>query len=117
MSQRFIVVIVFLLLILSSVFLYWKNQTSLDPNQQKSWWEIAFSDLANPNTYSFFIENHTPDQGFHYQLSSENSIFFEEDIIVQPGENRLVSIPTPPEPGRLITITVLHEGESRTLYR
>lgn len=117
MSQKFVLLVTLFLFFLSAYFVFWKNQTTRDPDEGKSWWIAAFSDVEASNSLSFIIENHTPTTDFSYRITHGDSLIYEERLVIPSGSLKAIDIPSLDTPARENRITITHADETRTLYR
>lgn len=117
MSQKLVLFATIFLFFFSACFVFWKNQTALDPNLGKSWWIAAFSDVETTDSLSFFIENHTPAPEFQYRITVDDTLIHEEHILIPPGESMTLASPTTVTADQKNLITIFHDAETRTLYR
>lgn len=104
-SEKHLIILIGLLFVVSSTFLFWQNNRELDPDRDKNWWTLSFVNPADGTSLAFTIENHSAAQDFTYEVSSA----FPED---QMSEKHPVTL----LPGKSLTVTPESRvnGESRT---
>lgn len=86
-----IISLILALFIISSIFLFWKNERGLNPDYQKDWWAISFQDAQNDNL-SFAIENHSTNNNFSFEIISGKDTLKKGDLIVARGEKKNIQI-------------------------
>ncbi len=117
MNQKLFLSVTLLFFLCSAIVLFWTNERALDPNLEKSWWIIAFTEPDRTDSLSFFIENHTSTSNFQYILKTPESILVDQEIIVPPGTTSTFPIHLKESEDKPITLSVTHDGITRTLYR
>jgi hypothetical protein len=118
MTEKRLLVSLFVLFVASAAVLFAMNERGLDPHRGKAWWSLAFVAPAKTDDFSFVITNHTTTDRFRFSLSVENEILSEGELTVEPGTDFAHTPPLlfQPTSGR-VTITVSHEGRDETIYR
>ena len=117
MMEKRLLISLFFLFALSSVFLIGKNIHGLDPTG-KNWWSLAFTEPTNAASFEFTVTNYTDDPSFRYTVTRESVVLDSGEFSVQPGtsRNNAPKFPIEPATGR-ITITVSHDENDETIYR
>jgi len=118
MQQRKIIIFLTALLILSSLWLSFVSQKMNDPDYQKNWWALYFSDPKSDNL-DFAIENHSDKKDFHWEISVDRDKIKEGDIEIEKGKSQKLSFEQ--NLGNLenkkITITVSASDEKKEIYK
>jgi hypothetical protein len=86
-----IIIFILTLFIISSVFLFGKNEQGLNPDYQKDWWAVSFVDAKNTDL-SFNIENHSNNNNFSWEIVSGKDTLKKGDLIVARGEKKDIPI-------------------------
>lgn len=118
MTDKRLLASLFFLFALSAAYLFSVNERGLDPDQNKNWWSLAFSQPEDEQSLAFVIANHTPESRFQYVVRSETETLATGELSIDPGQ-RLEYQPSlaDPLPTGRITITVSHAGQNETIYR
>ncbi|MBU2028346.1 hypothetical protein KJ761_00425 [Patescibacteria group bacterium] len=82
---------IIILFIISSVFLFWKNDQGFNPDYQKDWWAVSFQDAKNSDL-SFIIENHSAVNNFSWEIISGKDTLKKGDIVVAQGERKNIAV-------------------------
>lgn len=82
---------ILLLFILSSFFLFWKNDQGLNPDYQKNWWSVYFAYAKNADL-SFVIENHSANNNFSWEIISEKDTLKKDNVSVARGEKKNIEL-------------------------
>jgi hypothetical protein len=90
-SQSKIIYFIIILFILSSFFLFWKNDLGLNPDYQKDWWAVSFQDAKNADL-SFIIENHSTNNNFSWEIISGKETLQKSEVIVAKGEKKNIEL-------------------------
>lgn len=117
LSEKHLVIVFFLLFAISSMFLFWKNTTELDPNQGKNWWTLSFAEPQNSQDLSFVINNHADTARFHYQVLSDREILTEQDVELRKGDQKEIRIDDTVKQDTRMTIRVFLGTERKEIYR
>lgn len=86
-----IIYFILALFILSSVFLFWKNEQGLNPDYQKDWWSVYFAYATNTDL-SFVIENHSIQNNFSWEIISGQDSIKKGDLTIARGEKKNIEI-------------------------
>lgn len=105
MTQRTLIISFLLFFVASSLFLAFRVERGLDEDFRKDWWAIGFVEPKSPSP-NFFIENHSIDTNFVYQVQQANSVLLEETIDVPRGETKTIEVKDVPLTNEMLTITV-----------
>lgn len=103
------------LFVISSVFLFWKNEQGLNPDYQKDWWSVSFAYATNTDL-SFTIENHSANINFSWEIISERDILKKGDIIVAQGEKKNIAVDLSNLKNKVL-VQVSDGRESREIYK
>lgn len=117
LSEKHLILVFCLLFAISSLFLFWKNETELDPNYQKNWWTLSFAEPENIESLNFTIENHSDTKAFRYQLLIGKQIGPEQTIEVPKGERKTVMVETKATDGLRTSVRVFTDEEKKEIYR
>ncbi len=117
LSETHLLLAVCLLFALSSVFLFWKNQAELNPNQGKNWWTLSFTEPENLQSIDFTIENHADTSTFHYQILSGREVLSEQDVEITKGETKKIDSTIVPQENVRTTVRVMTGTEKKEIYR
>ncbi len=86
-----IVVSFFLLFAVSVFFLFWTSNRHSDLNYEKNWWAIYFSE-AKGDSLDFWIENHSNENYFRFEIWQEKNKLQEESLSIEKGEKKEIKI-------------------------
>jgi hypothetical protein len=117
LSEKHLLIVLILLFAFSSVFLFWKNTTELDPDHGKNWWTLSFTEPQNTSNLNFTLTNHSDAERFHYQVLSGREVISEQDIEINKGETRQITIDTPATDDDRMSIRVFQGTEKKEIYR
>lgn len=117
MSQKSFILIACALFILSSGYLFWKNQSALDPLADQGWWAVSFLEPHNPASLSFFIDNHSPLALFHYEILEDKVVRERGQISISQGEKKAIPIPLAADPVKQTLVVVESSGKKQEIYR
>ncbi|MFZ3031946.1 MAG: VCBS domain-containing protein [Candidatus Moraniibacteriota bacterium] len=116
-SEKCLILIFCLLFVSSSLFLFWKNERELDPNQGKSWWTLSFATPENPQNLDFTLENHGTETQFRYQVSQNKNVLKEAMVTIERGATQTVTLDITGSTDARTIITVTTETEKKEIYR
>jgi capsular polysaccharide biosynthesis protein len=118
MQQKKLIIFIVILFILSSLWLTFVSKNLNNPDYQKNWWTVYFSNPKSDNL-DFVIENHSDNAKFHWEVFDDKIKVSESDSIIEKGDARKLDIN--PTVGKIenkkITITVSSGDEEREIYR
>lgn len=117
MSQKILIAIFFIFFAASTVFLFWQNERELDPNYNKSWWTLAFTNPQESDNLSFIVENHSDQNNFRYQIVVDKKTLFEETLEIKRGETKTISPSVIAVPNTRTFVIVESEKEKKEIYR
>ena len=89
-DQRKIILAFFVLFIFSTIFLFWQNEQELDPNKNKSWWTLSFTNPNDETDTDFTIENYGTSRSFTYQIENDKKILAEGNVTLNIGEKQAI---------------------------
>lgn len=116
-SEKCLILIFCLLFVSSSLFLFWKNERELDPDQGKSWWTLSFATPENRKDLTFIIENHSAQTDFHYQITEEKRILKEATVEINLGAQQRITPDIAPHTTARTSIIVTSGTEKKEIYR
>ncbi|MEK7549664.1 MAG: hypothetical protein AAB519_01630 [Patescibacteria group bacterium] len=119
-DQRKIILAFFVLFIFSTIFLFWQNEQELDPNKNKSWWTLSFTNPNDETDTDFTIENYGISRSFTYQIENDKKILSEGNLTLNIGEKQ--TIDTSLDQARIntnvpLSIRVSSGEEKKEIYR
>lgn len=117
MTQKSLVIIFVVLLAMSTCFLFWRNESELDPNQGKSWWTLSFATPGEPSSLAFTIDNHSDTTHFEYEIVADKKSLMKEALIVTKGNNITITPDISATPNIRTTISVTTGTEKKEIYR
>lgn len=117
LSEKCLVLIFCLLFVSSSLFLFWKNERELDPDQGKSWWTVSFATPENREDLTFTIENHSAQTSFHYRIVQNKNTLKEAEVEVSPGTKQRVTTDIVSPADTRTSIIVTTGTEKKEIYR
>lgn len=115
MSEKRLLIGLFVLFAISSAFLIAQNIRGIDPDG-KNWWSLAFTEPTNERSLSFTIINHTENPSFQYTVTRGTEILDAGEFSIPTGTSQSYSPKGEITPGRT-TITVTHDDTEETIYR
>ena len=118
MTEKRLLISLFVLFALSAAYLFSVNERGLDPDAGKDWWSLAFAAPETADNLAFVVSNHTATDQFSYSISADGKTLAEGELSATPGMD-FTHIPptvTLPVSGR-VTITVTHDGHAKSIYR
>lgn len=117
MSEKRLLLSLFVLFALSVVFLTAQNIRGIDPDG-KNWWSLAFAEPTNESSLAFTVTNHTADLSFRYTVTRGTETLETGEFSVPAGASvrQSPNVEALPGAGRM-TITVTHDGREETIYR
>ena len=119
-DQRKIILAFFVLFIFSTIFLFWQNEQELDPNKNKSWWTLSFTNPNDETDTDFTIENYGISRSFTYQIENDKKILSEGNLTLNIGEKQTIetSFDTVQiNPDTPLSIRVSSGEETKEIYR
>lgn len=117
MPQRSLIAIFILLFIGSALFLFWRNDTELDPNSGKSWWILSFAAPENLASLTFTIENYSDNTEFQYEVIANKQKIGNETFEVKRGEKKTLTPAVSAHPETRTSIIVTTGKEKKEIYR
>lgn len=117
MSQKHLIIGLFLFFTATTVFLFWQNNHELDPDQGKNWWTFSFTAPEREESLSFFIENHSDKTNFQYEVAVGKEVISKDTFIAKPGEKTTVTLPFIAKQKERVKITVTTGNEKKEIYR
>lgn len=117
MTQKSLVIIFVFLLAISTCFLFWRNESELDPNQGKSWWTLSFATPEEPSSLAFTIDNHSNTNRFEYEIVANKQSLMKEALIVTKGNSITITPDISATPDIRTTIIVTAGIEKKEIYR
>lgn len=117
MSQKTLITIFFILFIASALFLFWQNERELDPNYNKSWWTLAFTNPQESDNLSFIVENHSDQNNFRYQIIANKETLAEETLEIKRGEKKTIFLSLTAIPDIRTSVIVTTGKEQKEIYR
>ena len=117
MQQKKIIIFIAGLFLLSSIYLFYVSAKAVDPNYQKNFWSVYFS---NPKSidFNFTIENYSDNTKFHWEAYDGKIKKTEGDSIIKKGETRKLDVNS--KIGGIedkLTIKVISGGEEIEIYK
>ena len=97
-----------------SLALIEKKQHDLDYN--KNWWSAYFKNPKN-NSFNFFIENHSGNKNFHWEVFIEKNKIYESDVVLSKGENKEFPVSASELENKKITIRISNGNEVKEIYK
>ena len=119
-DQRKIILAFFVLFIFSTIFLFWQNEQELDPNKNKSWWTLSFTNPNDETDTDFTIENYGISRSFTYQIENDKKILSEGNLTLNIGEKQTIetSFDTVQiNPDTPLSIRVSSGEQTKEIYR
>jgi hypothetical protein len=110
-----IIIFILILFIASSVFLFWQSDQGLDPDYQKDWWAVSFSDAQSADL-SFTLENHSANNNFSFEIISGKDSIKKGDVVVARGEKKDIELNLSNLKNKII-IQVSDGKTSREIYK
>lgn len=114
MQQKNIIIFILILFLASSIWLFSVADKYTNPDYQKNWWAVYFSDPKG-ESLDFVIENHSDKTDFHYVISSDNQKIQEADVKIEKGSQAKLS-PAQAD-SKKITIQVSAREEKKEIYK
>lgn len=118
MQQKKIIIFIAGLFLLSSVYLFHSSAKAVDPNYQKNFWSVYFSDPKSMD-FNFVIENHSDNTSFHWETYDGKIKTTEGDSVIKKGETRKLDVNS--KIGGIVenklTIKVISGDEGREIYK
>lgn len=91
MQHKHILYGIIVLFILTSIGLSIRANQAKDPELNKNWWVLAFSQPAS-NSLDFIIENHSIDMQFTYEITQPHTETLQRTIDIPRGQSKEVSV-------------------------
>jgi hypothetical protein len=115
--QKKIILLIILLFFLSSAWLFSISKRAIDPDYNKNFWTLSFSNPKNDDL-NFVIENHSDRTDFHWEVLKDKEKLKEGDIKIEKGKNAQVQ-PSSAEPqsSSKITIRVSSGDQRKEIYK
>lgn len=117
MTQKSLIIIFIILFAASTCFLFWRNESELDPNQGKSWWTLSFATPGQPVSLTFTIDNHSDTNRFEYEIVADKQSLMKEALIVTKGNSITITPDISTTPDIRTTIIVTTGTEKKEIYR
>lgn len=115
--RKYLIAVLSLFFIVSTIFLFWQNERGLDPNYNKSWWTLSFATPREPTNLSFTIENHSDQNNFRYKIIANKEILTEETFEIKRGETKTI-FPSVIAVPNIRTFVIVESGkEKKEIYR
>jgi hypothetical protein len=117
-QQHIVLIFSAILFAVSAVWLSYASQRHMDPNYQKNWWSLSFSDPKG-RSMDFIISNHSPQTTFHWQILADKTVVNENDVAIAKGESKTVPVITTDFQDKKITILVTHisDSDKKEIYK
>lgn len=130
LNQKMVVYVLFLMLIVSSVYLFQKEQAEENLDYQKNWWVVSFAD-AQDSSLDFTLENHSPNSEFRWEIASGEAVLGSGKIVLPPGGQKTIlfnkktdepvkssALKSPSLPqNKKITVKVITGEETKEIYK
>ena len=117
MQQRNIIIFIIIVFIASSLWLFSVSDKSLDPNTDKNWWAIYFSD-PKPENLDFVIENHSDTDHFRWIILEGRSPVKDDQITILKGEKQEINFDMPQNSQmKKYTVEVYQGEEKKEIYK
>jgi len=117
MSQKTLLSFFFLFFLFSSFFLFHQNQNKLDPDAGKNWWTLAFISLEKDEKIDFFVENHSDQNNFSYEIYVGKEMIAKDNFIAKSKEKTVVRVPSIKPQSERIRIIVDNGKEKKEIYK
>lgn len=117
LSEKNLIILFCFLFTVSATFLFWQNKRELDPNFEKSWWTLSFTQPENQNSLAFTIANHSPNTSFHYQISANKTILSTSTIEVRTGTSEIITPSIVPDRSSRTSIIVTTDTGEQEIYK
>lgn len=114
-NKKIIFTIIFLFLI-SAVYLSWTETRQFDPNLNKNWWVLSFSDPKSDNL-SFTIENHSAKNNFHWEVISGSDKIKEGDMNMDKGSINDIDLSSINNSSGKISVDVTRGSDMKEIYK
>lgn len=115
MNNKIIIYSLTTLLAVSFIYLTYAEQRQQNPDYQKDWWVLYFSDIKSPNL-NFVIENHGADANFHWEVLQDKNRIKENEIKIMRGETWTSNVQVDNMDGKVI-IKVLNGEDKKYIYK
>jgi hypothetical protein len=115
-SNNLIIAITIFFIVISFSFLAYAQTKQQDPNYGKAWWSLYFS-TPKDNDLSFYIENHSGQENFHWEITLEKSVVTKGDSVVPLGEKKLIPVKNEGLDGKRVSIKVTAGKTSKEIYK
>jgi hypothetical protein len=110
-----IIYFIIILFVISSFFLFWKNDSGLNPDYQKDWWAVSFQDAKNADL-SFVLENHSANDNFSWEAVSGKDTLKKGKVIAARGEKKNIELDLSNLKNKVL-IRVSDGKESQEIYK
>jgi hypothetical protein len=114
-QQKKIIIFTIIIFVLSSVTLFYINNSYLNTEVRKDYWSIYFNNPVS-GSMDFAIENHSFEENFIWQIQAAGQLIQEGKTQVAKGEIKNIILHME-NPGIKITITVTAGDEKKEIYK
>lgn len=115
LKNNVIIISLGIFVIASFFFLAFVEQRQQNPDYQKNWWVVYFSDAKSSNL-NFAIENHGADANFHWEVLQDKNRIKENEIKIMRGETWTSNVQVDNMDGKVI-IKVLNGEDKKYIYK
>ena len=116
LSEKSVIVIFSLLFAASALFLFWQNESELDPNYQKDWWVLSFAAPKDQESFDFTVENHSLATEFHYRIVADKETLAEETVQIASGSTATIT-PVFAHSEKRTAVIVTSGSKTQEIYR
>ncbi|MEP7162635.1 MAG: hypothetical protein ABI747_02625 [Candidatus Moraniibacteriota bacterium] len=117
MSQKTLIVWGAVFFLVSAGFLFWKNNSELDPDAGKNWWVISFVHPEDPGDLSFSIENHSTKREFRYQVFTQDGTLTQGSVELETGSQESIMVIERASTATRTRVLVETGPEKKEIYR
>jgi hypothetical protein len=116
--QKKIIIFITILFIACSIWLFAVSSDYLDPDKNKNWWTIYFSEPKSDENLNFIIENHSDMNNFRWIILEDRAPIKDSDISIKKGENNIIEFAIPQNTDiKKYTVEVYQGEEKKEIYK
>ncbi len=112
MSHKKIIIATIIFLLISSIYMDYRETLQENLNYQKNWWSASFDDPTG-NNLSFTIANHSSNTKFHWEVSSNEKTLVSGNVSLAKGNQKDIELNTANLGNSRMTVTITADDHTQ----